>query len=152
MLKKYLNKEISTPIAITFSLVLIVVVVGILAWQYSERPEIFVAKSCSSNKDCICGWPKENITDCINKDIPKRRASDPKTKVTASMNYIWGNMGCRCVNGKCVEAKEEFCQKACIDWEREKCSEGTYKTAFMEMECEDMIECECLKEKGCGCK
>jgi len=151
---KHLNKEISTPIALTISLVLIVAVVGIIAWQYSERPEIFVANSCSSNEDCICGWPKENITDCINKDIPKRKVSNSGAKLTASMNYIWENMGCRCVNDKCVEAMEEFCQKACRDWNTEKWEEGIYKSAFVKMECENIIECECLKKKkelGCGC-
>jgi len=72
-----------------------------------------------------------------------------------SMSYIWENMGCRCVDNKCVEAERDFCARACRDWKIEKCVEGIYESAFVEMKCADIIECECVKEKeelSCGCE
>jgi len=42
---KYFNKNVPTPIAISIPMVLIVALIGMIAWQYLERPEFFVAKS-----------------------------------------------------------------------------------------------------------
>ena len=126
-----------------------ILVVGIIligSWWTWKNYQPVKEKYCRQDNDCIFGWPEKCIMGCVHKDTPKRTPC-LLVKPAPWSPYIWGNMPCKCVGGKCVEDKESFCQKACKDWKDSNCADGIPKSAFLAMKCEDKIECECLKQE-----
>ncbi len=122
------NKKLLIGILI----IIIVLISGWFIWSFTHP------KLCLTDLDCrydIC-------EGCINRD-----SHHPPCLIKAASwsQYVWDNMPCKCINYKCVEDKETFCQKACEDWINDSCADGIPKSAFLAMKCEYRMDCNCLK-------
>lgn len=103
---KYLNKGISTPIAISIILIL-AITLGIFIWwqnirlnnNFVQLPLINIDKQCRENSDCIntcCGcMSKKEKCDIYCEVLPEKE--------------------CICINGQCIIG-EESCKKQFLSW------------------------------------
>ncbi len=140
---KWLNKGISTPIAVAIVLILVIIVGSFAWWQYGEIRKEKDEFSCRDDNDCIYGWRDKCIMKCVNRNTPKM-VPCPLIKPAVWSSYIWDNISCECVNNKCVEDKEAFCQKACEDFRNDR--DEIAKSAFLAERCGDILECEGLEK------
>ncbi len=92
---KHLNKRISTPIAINIILILLILLGGLIWWQYLEiRKKETDGKNCASDDDCIVfGKDGDCNCGCFNKNYSDWQPGEGC--------FLAAPTSCKCTNGKC---------------------------------------------------
>jgi hypothetical protein len=102
-----MNKKIFTPIALAIIIILVILVLGFLGWQFLFKKST-EGGSCNFEKNCQAGLK------CINNICSSRKAGSVCVSKTDCLTPF-------CVNGKCTEGKKD---DVCLTYK--ECEKGLF--------------------------